>query len=67
MVASGSARLRAIRSLWRRADVVGPVNGANRGSVVPVSGYAKLKTLEEVQRPLMRKWIEQAGRVRGWK
>lgn len=31
------------------------------------SRYVKLKTLEEVQRPLMRKWIEQAARVPGWK
>jgi hypothetical protein len=31
------------------------------------SRYVKLKTLEETQGPLMRKWIEQAGRVRGWK
>jgi len=31
------------------------------------SRYVKVKTLEEVQEPLMRKWIEQASRVRGWK
>ena len=31
------------------------------------SRYVKLKTLEEAQGPLMRKWIEEAGRVRGWK
>lgn len=31
------------------------------------SRYVKLKTLEEVQDPLIRKWIEQARRVRGWK
>jgi hypothetical protein len=31
------------------------------------SRYVKLKTLEEAQRPLMRKWIEGAGRVPGWK
>jgi hypothetical protein len=28
--------------------------------------YVKLKTLEEVQRPEMRQWIVQAGRVPGW-
>ena len=28
--------------------------------------YVKVKTLEEAQGPLMRKWIKQAGRVRGW-
>ena len=28
--------------------------------------YVKVKTLEEAQAPMMRKWIEQAGRVRGW-
>jgi hypothetical protein len=31
------------------------------------SRYVKLKTLEEAQGPLMRKWIEHAGRVHGWK
>ena len=31
------------------------------------SRYVKLKTLEEAQGPMMRKWIQQAGRVRGWK
>ena len=29
--------------------------------------YVKLKTLEEAQGPEMYKWIEQAGRVPGWK
>ena len=28
--------------------------------------YVKVKTVDEAQQPLMRKWIEQAGRVRGW-
>jgi hypothetical protein len=31
------------------------------------SRYIKLKTLEEAQGPLMRKWIQQARRARGWK
>ena len=31
------------------------------------SRYVKLTTLEEVQGPEMHKWIEQAGRVPGWK
>lgn len=31
------------------------------------SRYVKLKTLEEAQEPLMHEWIQQAGRVRGWK
>jgi hypothetical protein len=31
------------------------------------SRYVKVTTLEEAQRPEMRKWIEQAGRVAGWK
>jgi hypothetical protein len=31
------------------------------------SRYVKLKTLKEVNDPSMRKWIKQAGRVRGWK
>jgi hypothetical protein len=30
------------------------------------AGSWPLKTLEEAQGPLMPKWIEQAGRVRGW-
>jgi hypothetical protein len=29
--------------------------------------YVKVKTLEDAQRPEMHKWIEQAGRVAGWK
>jgi len=31
------------------------------------SRYMKVKTLEEAQGPLMRKWIQQARRARGWK
>jgi hypothetical protein len=31
------------------------------------SRYVKVRTLEETQEPEMRKWIEQAGRVPGWK
>jgi hypothetical protein len=31
------------------------------------SRYVKLKTLEEAQRPLVRKWIEQAASGRSWK
>ena len=31
------------------------------------SRYVKLATLEEAQEPEMHKWIEQAGRVPGWK
>jgi hypothetical protein len=29
--------------------------------------YVKVKTLEEVQAPELQQWIEQAGRVPGWK
>jgi hypothetical protein len=29
--------------------------------------YVKVTTLEEAQGPEMRRWIEQAGRVPGWK
>jgi hypothetical protein len=29
--------------------------------------YVKVKTLEEAQGPEMLEWIEQAGRVQGWK
>ena len=29
--------------------------------------YVKVKSLEEVQGPQIHKWIEQAGRVPGWK
>ena len=38
-----------------------PVGTAER------SRYVKLKSLEEAKGPEMRKWIEQAARVRGWK
>jgi hypothetical protein len=31
------------------------------------SRYVKVRTLEETQQPEMQKWIEQAGRVSGWK
>jgi hypothetical protein len=31
------------------------------------SRYVKLKTLEDAQGPEMHTWIEQAGRVPGWK
>ena len=31
------------------------------------SRYVKLKTLEEAKAPEIREWIEQAGRVSGWK
>ncbi len=30
------------------------------------SRYVKLKTLEEAEDPLIRTWIDQAARVRGW-
>jgi hypothetical protein len=29
--------------------------------------YVKVNALEEVERPEVRKWIERAGRVQGWK
>jgi hypothetical protein len=38
-----------------------PLLGTNRAR------YVKVTTLEEAQGPDMRKWIEQAGRVPGWK
>jgi hypothetical protein len=31
------------------------------------SRYMKVKTLEQAQEPLMRKWIKQAARVPGWR
>jgi hypothetical protein len=31
------------------------------------SRYVKVRTLEEAQGPEMQSWIEQAGRVAGWK
>ena len=31
------------------------------------SRYVKVRTLEEVEKPEMRKWFDQAGRVSGWK
>ncbi|PXX06301.1 DUF1801 domain-containing protein [Mycolicibacterium moriokaense] len=38
-----------------------PLLGTNR------TRYAKVTTLAEAQGPQMRNWIEQAGRVPGWK
>jgi len=29
--------------------------------------YIKLKTVEEVERPELREWIQQAGRIPGWR
>ena len=31
------------------------------------SRYVKVKTVEEVQGPEMHTWVEQAGRVPGWR
>ena len=31
------------------------------------SRYVKLTTLEDAQARMIRKWIEEAGRVRGWR
>ena len=31
------------------------------------SRYVKVKSLDEVEAPEMKRWIEQAGRVEGWK
>jgi hypothetical protein len=31
------------------------------------SRYVKVKTMEEAEGPEMRKWVEQAGRVLGWR
>jgi hypothetical protein len=31
------------------------------------SRYIKLKTMDEVEQPELASWIEQAGRVQGWK
>ncbi len=46
--------------------------GANFKNPPPLGGtgrsrYAKLKTLDEAQSPLMLQWIEEAKGVRGWK
>ena len=45
--------------------------GADFESTPPLgtgrSRYVKVTTVEEAQQPLMRKWIEQAGRVPGWR
>lgn len=48
------------------------LGGADFGSPPPLgvrgrSRYVKLKTVEEAQSHLMRKWIEEAARVPGWK
>ncbi len=31
------------------------------------SRYIKVRTLEDAEEPEMRRWIEQAGRISGWK
>lgn len=31
------------------------------------SRYIKFKTLDEINRPEIQKWIQQAGRISGWK
>ena len=48
------------------------LSGAEFDSPLPLgdtgrSRYVKIKTLEEAQEADMQKWIEQAGRVPGWK
>jgi hypothetical protein len=42
-------------------DPAPPLGSADR------TRYVKLTTLEQAQGPDLRKWIEQAGRVPGWK
>jgi hypothetical protein len=41
-------------------DPAPPLGDADR------SRYIKLKTMDEVEQPELRSWIEQAGRVAGW-
>jgi hypothetical protein len=41
-------------------DVPPPLGDSRR------SRYVKVRTLDDVERPEMRGWIEQAGRVPGW-
>lgn len=47
------------------------LGGAEFGAPPPLgtgrTRYVKVKTLEEAQSPEMHEWIEQAGRVPGWK
>lgn len=48
------------------------LSGAEFNSPPPLgdgdqSRYIKLKTLDEVNRPDIQKWIQQAGRISGWK
>ncbi|HLJ11241.1 MAG TPA: DUF1801 domain-containing protein [Planctomycetaceae bacterium] len=45
------------------AEFDAPPPLGNRGR----SRYVKLKTLEEAEDPMMRKWIEEAQHVPGWK
>jgi hypothetical protein len=47
------------------------LGGADFGDPPPLgdtgrSRYVKVRTLDDVERPEMRGWIEQAGRVPGW-
>ena len=47
------------------------LGGADFDSPPPLGSgrtrYVKLTSLEEAQNPKLREWIEQAGRVPGWK
>jgi hypothetical protein len=48
------------------------LGGAEFGAPPPLgdtdrSRYVKVTTLEEAQRPEMHEWVEQAGRVSGWR
>lgn len=48
------------------------LNGAKFDDQPPLgdtdqSRYVKLKTLDEVNRPEIQNWIQQAGRLAGWK
>ena len=56
---------------WRKA-YYGLLGGARFDSTPPLgegddSRYVKVKTVEEVDTPEMRAWIEEAGRVEGWR
>ena len=61
----GADRLIDAMTAWREAaadfDPPPPLGDGDR------SRYIKLKTMDEVEQPELASWIEQAGRVQGWK
>jgi hypothetical protein len=54
---------------WPNGSMIGPTRQPSAATAHSsrLSRYVKLTTLEEAEGPAMHNWIEQAGRVPGWK